>query len=371
MINLKELRNDAANDAANDAVKLHHKYIKDSKDLVDEASETIRRYQSKELTPIRFGRDYVNKNLLGGLFPGNVIGIAGSSGHGKSTLLQDLEDDIFNKELNPDCDDYILLRNNYEMSVFKLYLREVKKGINKKITDILGSEYTDEEQVIVNQIKAKESNSRVKYFENPQDPETWFSIMCSFCEEHKNSKHIVVSIDHIALVKQTIKGKKDGIDNLIEYINILRHVYKNISFVILSQLNRNIEDRDSPKTSAPRKGDLYQSDFLFQISDVIIVVHNPYKLGLQEHMVIGQSQYYHLSEFKKDPGKKTTTFLTKGLIFYHFIKLREDEGGTLTDLYIERLHKTEFRADYTEEHRELPRMEPNADLFATEDSPFD
>ena len=368
MIDLEELKKESF--GAPSTTKLHESYIKDSATLINEASETIRKYQTGELKPIKFSRDYVNKSLLGGLFPGNIVGIAGSSGHGKSTFLQDMEDDIYNKDLNPDCDNYILLRNNYEMSVFKLYLREIKKGLDKKIADILGTRYSESEQNIVNQIKSKESKPNIKYFENPQDPETWFSIMCSFCEEHKDKAHIVVTIDHIALVKQTIRGKKDGIDNLVEYINLLRHIYPNVSFLILSQLNRNIEERDNAKTSAPRKGDLYQSDFLFQISDVIIVVHNPYKLGLLEHMVIGQKQYPHLNEFKKDPGKKTTTFVTKGNIFYHFIKMREDENNTLPDLYIEKLTTSKSRESFLEEEK-LPRMEPNASLFEDEDNPYE
>lgn len=371
MIDLDELKKEGL--TSETPTKLHQQYIKDSEALIEEASSLIHKYQTGELSPIKFSKDFINKSLLGGLFPGNVIGIAGSSGHGKSTLLQDMEDDIFNKELNPDSDNYILLRNNYEMSVFKLYLREVKKGIDKKIADILGSPYTKQEQEVVDNIKVKESNPRVKYFENPQSPDEWFSIMCSFCEEHKDKTHIVVTIDHIALVKQTAKGKKDGIDNLVEYINILRHIYKNISFILLSQLNRNIEERDNPKTSAPRKGDLYQSDFLYQLSDVIIVVHNPYKMGLQEHMVVGQGMYPHLNEFKKDAGKKTTTFLTKGNIFFHFIKLREDENSSLPDVYIEKLTKSTFKVDYKEEEDELPRMQPNEALFEDdidEESPY-
>ena len=359
---LEELKNEFEVEKKESSQKLHQKYIRDSKELIEEASDLIYKYQSGELHPIKFKRGWVNESMLGGLFPGNVVGIAGSSGHGKSTFLQDLEDDIFDKELNPDCDDYILLRNNYEMSVFKLYLRELKKGLDKKISEILGTNFSEEELLRVQQIQKKESNQNVKYFENPQDAETWFSIMCSFCEEHKNAKHIVVSIDHIALVKQTSLGKKDGIDNLVEYINLLRHIYKNVSFLILSQLNRNIEERDNPRNSAPRKGDLYQSDFLFQLSDIIIVVHNPFKLGLEEHMVIGQDMYKHLDYIKKDVGKKTTTFKTKGNIFYHLIKLREDENGNLSDLYIEKMYKNVTNYQKQEEEK-LPRYEPNPDLF--------
>lgn len=347
-------------------------HIKDSKELISEALETLLLYQSGDLKPIKFRRNYLNDNLLGGLYPGNVVTIAGASSMGKSHFLQEMEDDIFDKDLNPDSDDYILLRHNFEISTFKLFLRELKFKLEKKIGSMLESPFTEEEMALVKKIQEKESNPNIKYFEHPQTADEWFKIVSSFCEKYKDKKHIILSIDHIALTKSS-GDKKGGIDSLVENMNTLRKIYSNVSFIILSQLNRNIEDRTEAKHAAPRKSDLYQSDFLYQISDVVFVVHQPYKWGIQEYMVMGQSQYGHLSEFKKDPNKKTTTFTTKGNVFIHFIKLREDEGNTLNTLYIETLYKPRFRLDYQQKDLgpEVPRMEPNLDLFETEQTPFD
>lgn len=345
--------------------------IVESKYLVEEALKRLNKIQTGKLKPIKFSKPFVNEVLLGGLLPGVIIGIAGMSGSGKSYFLQGLEDDIFNEELNPDCKDYVLLRNNFEMSVFKLLMRELKQGLNTNMAEILSRPFTETEKDVVKEIYEKETNPNVYYLQNPPSPTEWFEKMKSFCEQHKDKKQIIISIDHIALIKQTSLGKKDGIDNLIESINQLRQLYNNVSFIILSQLNRNIEDRDNPRNSAPRKGDLYQSDFLFQISDVIIVVHNPYKLGLQEHMVVGRDQYHKYNNFKKDTTKNATTFLTKGNLFYHIIKMREDENGAISNLHIERLYKPKYNMDYIPDNyqQDITPVEPSADLF--EDSPYD
>ena len=347
------------------------KHIFDSADLIEEATKTLLKFQRKELQPIKFRKKYINGALLGGLFQGTVFGIAGSSGHGKTTIMQELEEDILNPELNPDCESYVILKNNYEMSIFKLFLRSLKNSLNLKIADLLGNEFTPDQEIIFNAIKTRESDPRIKYFPNPTDPTTWFIAVEQFIKDNADKNHIIITIDHIALVKQTFAGKKDAIDNLIEYINYLKNKYNNVSFIILSQLNRNIEDRDNPKNSAPKKGDLYQSDFLYQLSDVILVVHNPYKFGLQEHMVIGKEMYPYLREYKKNPDAKTTTFLTKGNIFYHFIKLREDENQTVPDLYIEKLVKSEFRADFLNSdvsRPDLPKLDATPDIFGAYDT---
>jgi hypothetical protein len=92
-------------------------------------------------------------------------------------------------------------------------------------------------------------------------------------------------------------------------------------------------------------------------------------------MVVGQNQYKHLDAFKKDASKKTTNFVTKGNIFYHFIKLREDEGGTLQDVYIEKINTNKLKGEINNVQdsykQELPKYEPNVDLFEDPPSPFD
>lgn len=350
------------------------RHIIDSKELVDEAAEKVLEFKSGKLKPVKFRKEFINQALLGGLFPGTVFGIAGSSGHGKTTLMQELEDDILNPELNPNSDKYVVLRNNYEMSVFKLFLRALKTHLNRKISEILGTNpFTNDEMILFNSIKTRESDHRIKYFQNPTDPETWFRVTEAFIIANQDKEHIIVTIDHIALVKQTMGGKKDAIDNMIEGINFLKNKYNNVSFIILSQLNREIESRENAKNSAPRKGDLYQSDFLFQLSDVILVVHNPFKLGVQDHMVVFKDQYTMFNHYKQKPDGKTSPFRTRGLIFYHFIKLREDEGQTVQDLWIDELN-TNFKPSMVtvyQDHETLPQMDATPEIFGRYDTEED
>ncbi|PZT97540.1 MAG: hypothetical protein DI622_22845, partial [Chryseobacterium sp.] len=238
------------------------------------------------------------------------------------------------------------------------------------ISDLLGTNpFTEDEMTMFNAIKERESDPRIKYFQNPTDPETWFKVTEAFIIAHQHIEHIVITIDHIALVKQTMAGKKDAIDNMIEGINFLKNKYTNVSFIILSQLNREIESRENAKNSAPRKGDLYQSDFLFQLSDVILVVHNPAKLGLLEHMVVPKDAYTMFNSFKSKPDGKTSTFQTRGNIFYHFIKLREDDGQSILDLWIEKLD-TKFKPSMVtsyQDYDDIPRMDATPDIFGSYD----
>lgn len=360
MIDLNILKSEQAPEKE---TKLHQKYIKDSEVLIEEAFNEIKEYQTGKKRPVVFSKEFLNTNLLGGLFPGNIITIAGISGGGKSYLLQSMERDIFDRELNPRCDNYILLRNNYEMSVRQLLLREIKSFTKKPIAEILREEFIEEEMDTVDGVINKESNPNIKYFENAQDPETWFSVMCSFCESHKDKEMIIITLDHVALVKDGKTGKKSGIDNTLEYANQLRHIYKNVSFIILSQLNRNIEDRtENPKTAPPKRSDLYASDTLYHISDAVIVVHQPSKLGIEEYMAVGRDQYVMYNQFKKAPDKKTSTFVTRGLIFYHWIKLREMEDGSLQQVYIEQINKKNKPTPPPERSY----VEPNPALFTDE-----
>ena len=120
-------------------------HIKSAKPLVDEAVQQIIGYQSGEDFPIKFRFDHLNQNLLGGLFKQSILTIAGISSGGKSFLLQQLEEDIFDKNLNPHCDEYVLLRNNMEMTVFKLMLRELKNKTNRSIKNILFNKNSKEQ----------------------------------------------------------------------------------------------------------------------------------------------------------------------------------------------------------------------------------
>ena len=74
---------------------------------------------------------------------------------------------------------------------------------------------------------------------------------------NKDKKLVFVSIDHTALVQGSGDAKRN-IDNLMNMCNIAKRTFPNIFFLIVSQLNREIEVVDViRKDYMPR-----QSDFI-------------------------------------------------------------------------------------------------------------
>ena len=309
--------------------------IKPYSDEVKEAFTLIKEFQSGKKVPIKTRFDHFNKNTLGGIYNGNIITIAAISGVGKSYFLQLLEEDVFNKELNPIADEYILLRCNWEMSPFKLTLRALKNHTGQRPSDILFKAPDEATKAKYNEVYDNERNPRIYSSSIPSTPTAFYKHVSQFLEEHDDSASIVVTLDHIALVKDG-GNKKKSMDDLLEVINRLRKEYPNVSFLIVSQLNREIESRTNPMEQAPRKSDLYTSDGIFQLADSVICLHAPEKLGLNRYMLVNPHVYPHLKEHMINPDAKTTNFKVEQRLFYHYLKLREaDDHDLASRLFIE------------------------------------
>jgi replicative DNA helicase len=92
--------------------------------------------------------------------------------------------------------------------------------------------------------------------------------------------------------------------------NELKKKYPNMLFILLSQLNRNIEKEERKKAYGPertlhfpQKSDIFGSESLYQFSDAVIVFHRPELLGLQTY--------------------GTKAYPTKDLVYCHHLKARD------------------------------------------------
>lgn len=351
--------------------------IKKSKDLVQEAKEKILKLQKGEEIPIITRYDHLNNNLLGGIYNGLIITIAALSGFGKTTILKHIEDDMFDKSLNPNCEETVLLKCNYEMTVFNLLLRRLKEGLRKKMKSILTDKFSEIEEVNFEDIILKESNPNIYYIEKPLLPEEWYETVREFILEHQDKKSILISTDHLGLTKD--KGnKKQAMDEMLEYQNELKKEFSNVSFINLSQMNRELEMRTDIKHMQPKASDLYNSSNIMFISDLVLIIHNPFKLGINKYMLFNPSRYPHLEEFMYDSNRDYTNFDTKNAIMWHYIKLRQDDKDPEEEadntLYIERLYhitKKQFDKEYEISKlvkNELPKYEPtDKDVFGSYD----
>lgn len=304
--------------------------IRTAKEAVDRAVKEISDIQLKKVRPIRFRYDHLNENTLGGLLPHTIIGIAGSSGSGKSFTSQMLEEDLFDPNLNPHCEDIRLIRCNFEMPVRSLLLRRMSRATDLDIDELLSDVPSDFNKSILKKVADKERSERIFYYSDMVTPEIFEKDMEKFLIEVQNESkekerkiQTVISVDHMALIEAQT-DPKTAIDKLVKSMNKLKIKY-DVIFVMISQLNREINKRISNKMEqAPRRDDLYQTDTMYHLADYIIIIHRPEMLGIDEYMWIRPGKYDWIPDcFKWNPTAERTSFKTEGLVFWHYIKLRE------------------------------------------------
>lgn len=304
------------------------------KDSVKDSVKEIAKYQRGERKPLDTGFSHLNENALGGLLPGDIITIGGLSGHGKTFFLQRIENNLIS--LNPDAD-IALLRLNFEMSVQKLVLRRLKLESGLKMTQILLEQPDEARKALFKSIVDKERLDYIDHIEEALTAEEFLEECTAFLEENVEKTNCIITIDHIALIKASSTEKKTAVDRVMEHCINLKKLYHNVTFIILTQLNREIEGRTNRAELQPKMGDIYQSSTMAFASDLIIVVHNPYKLGHKEYMVVNRDDHDYMEEFfVPSNGKKESayvSFATKTTIFYHYIKVRTPDGEDYREVF--------------------------------------
>ena len=206
----------------------------------------------------------------------------------------------------------------------------------------------------------------------------------SFLEQHQDKERVVVTLDHLGLIREErYGGLKQAMDDLLNYQNELKKEFSNVSFINLSQLNRDLEGRTGdPKNHAPRLSDFFNSSNIAFISDVAIIINNAYRLGIDKYMVFPTSRYPHLKDYMLDPDRDKGSFETKGNVFWHYVKIRQNdfdpESGVDNSLWVERLYpkpKSEFTLSHKLEQmnraNDIPRMDNTVDLWDDIPSKYD
>ena len=116
------------------------------------------------------------------------------------------------------------------------------------------------------------------------------------------------------------------------------------------QMNQNYLLRmDNPKNQRPIDSDIYGSDQLYKLCDVLYVKLIPWKLGIHEKfMVFHKDMYSWLEDHKLHGNGNTASFDPYGRAFYFYLKLRavRDEKN-VQDIFIEQM----FKKDSAEQNR--------------------
>lgn len=302
-----------------------------SKDLVNDSVKLIAKFQSGNIKPIQTGIDHLDENLLGGLFPSTVLSIVGLSSHGKTYFGEQIKNNI----LSEYADDVIFIDCLWELEMFKILVRDISKTTGVSIRSILTEKPNEIDLEKYKQVVNKYRADNIYVQPEPVSYNVFMEDISLIIEKHKGKK-IVVMIDNLENILVAGSGQKEAMDELVRGVNILKKQHPFISFIILNQLNRELENRENPANMFPRESDIYGTASLFKLSDVVVAKHLPYRLGIKKYGVFSTNRYQYIpDEFKSRTGK---SFDSLGVAFYHYLKSRGvEEEYDKRDLFCERI----------------------------------
>lgn len=298
--------------------------IKKVSDVATEGFKELNKYQTKTNLILKTGYEEVDCHI-GGMLPGDCLILAGSPSSGKSETLYRMTDNVMNKEINSEADSFVSLEYSLEMKMLKKLLRATHRITGKKKSEILFEVFNEEEALKVKNYYENLKDDRRYVVQEPVTPLEFYTMTRNFCLLHKNKKAIWLSADHILLFKG--KDKQAVLEEVSEYINLLKLEFNNIYFAILSQLNRAYASvvKERSNDMIPNNTHLFGSSFMEQLADYIIIITNPFKQSVREYLRFHEDRYDYLSDFFVAEKQGKISFDTIGNLFYFVTKIRESD----------------------------------------------
>lgn len=284
--------------------------VKHISDATDEILNYINHRRKGIIRSLRTRWPKFNRQCMGGIEPNVIYTVCGISGSGKSSFANSLETDLF--DMNP-TEDFVVLNFNFEMLSSKQVGRKLSYKLNRTTSELYSASNTDDSyrvsDVDYEEILKQSDKIRkypIYYIDCPGTVDEIKNTIIGFqkLEEMKN-KWLIVILDHTLLTKgKQSESEREIISNL-QRMFMERKKYGKITIIQLSQLNREIEDKDrinNPSLHYPMRRDLFGSDSIFQTSDYVIVLHRPEIIGISEY------------------GPKKLP--VKNMIYMHFLKIK-------------------------------------------------
>jgi hypothetical protein len=317
--------------------------IKSSKETTAESFQNIKDGQSGAYKPLKTRFKHLNDICHGGLTKQKIYSLGALSAFGKSHILRQIETDIFDEELNPGAKESVILcKVDWEMSKEEMILSKVHAKTGKPYSELMFEIPDAETEKAFNEVYSELNSDHIFETFNTYKPDDFYNDIRAFTDKHQDKKQIVLTIDNINLVDTDNSDESTAIAKLITHIIRLKREVKNLTILILCQLNRQLKERIlNPKEHFPRTTDFYYSSKIEHASDVQIVIHNPFLLGLDEYGAVNTERFDYLDNYLI-PKNKYSCFKTQGLVFFHYVKVRLKNGlKDFKDLYIEEIYQAD------------------------------
>ena len=275
--------------------------VKSKIEAFDEALTHIKARQEGRRKSLITSWPKFNEALLDGIEWNTLTVIGARPGTGKTFFIDQLCAEVV--ALNQD-EHFRILQFQLEMPGRTSAIRELSiltqkdyKSLNSAGNNKLSDHDYDK---CVNYVEKLRRNSRVDVVYDACTVEEFMSTIHHYIEKHVthiNGKKVycktLITVDHSTLFKKSArdKDKFDMLYNLGEAITFMKKNYP-VSFIILSQLNRNI---DSPDRAEDGKygnyvldSDIFGADALLQHSDTLIGINRP---GLKKIKFYGPDRF--------------------------------------------------------------------------------
>lgn len=328
--------------------------IKHISEGVVEAKKYIYKRKIGEERSLQTSFKKLNKALMDGLDWYRIFTIAGLSGSGKSTILENLKRDFY--ELNPD-EKFDVLSFEFEMRIEDQLARNVSSKIDLSVKELYsaGGELSDEDFDLASKELDKIVDRPIYYVDNVGTVKEIIDTIIFFANSNKleeNGRGLIVTIDHLLLTKgKGTEKEKEKVDNLMQQLVALKQYFSSRKlrciFITLSQLNRDIETGDrvlKRELHYPNKNDIFAASSVYYCSDYVVVSHKPAGIN-------GIKDWYGPADsdggFPYGLPVYCPTDTNKAMIYWHVIKERFGETKILAmveDFKNSRILEYEFKA---------------------------
>lgn len=221
---------------------------------------------------------------MAGLELGWIVLIGGISGSGKTALLSILENAFFDYNTM----DISVLSFTFEMSARRLIGRKISSKLHKSVKQLYSADQygniseRDIDNIAIN-ILPELFKYNISYVEVPASTLEMGVMIDKFVEANPDKEGYVFTLDHSLLTKAGSGGERATLGEIGDLCNSKRKQYPNSIYIIISQLNRDIESsarRESFSGHYPVRGDIFGSDSLYHIADAVIIIHRPEQLNI-------------------------------------------------------------------------------------------
>jgi replicative DNA helicase len=287
------------------------------RDSLRKALVKMKARRNGDLKSLKTAWQSFNDAFCDGLEWRTITVVGARPGTGKTLFMEQLVNDTI--DLNKD-QKFRVLKFQFEMLDETNGIRKLSMNVNADYNTLMSKDKPIDKNLFQKCVDVYEKTVDTDIIDVVYDPCTIEDLVATvtyYMQKNKEANiftNTLITIDHSTLFKlsKQFKDKFDMLYGLGEALTQLKKKFP-IAFLVLSQLNRNVEHPDRAKDGQYGNyvldSDLYGSDALLQHADVVIGINRPYSRRIKFY---GPERYIINDE---------------NLLVFHYLKSRNSVTG--------------------------------------------